>query len=371
MALFNELLGAGESLFKNEDALDLDFVPKLLPYREKQQHHVANCIKPLMQGRNGRNLFIFGAPGIGKTAAIKWVLRDLEETTDEVVPLYINCWQKNTTYKIMMDLCAQLDYKFLQNKNTEELFEVIKNIVNKKTVVFVFDEVDKVEEADFLYAILNDVLRKTVILITNYKSWIDNIEERVKSRLMAEILEFKQYSGEETKEILKQRVGYAFVPGAWDSSAFSLILSKAAESRDVRTGLFLLREAGLCAEENSAKRISVEHANIAVKKVCEFTQHEIDNLSGDAKDILSLVSKHSGKKIGDLFELYKKNDSSMNYKTFQRRIEKLTIGGFVNTEKIVGGKEGKTTIVSTVDAKKLQKNLLSCQEPPAEAGGVK
>lgn len=353
MALFKEMLSSGESLFKNEDALDLDFVPKLLPYRETQQHHVANCIKPLMQDRNGRNLFICGAPGIGKTAAIRWVLRDLDETTDEVIPIYVNCWQKNTTYKIMMELCSQLDYRFTQNKNTEELFVVIKNIVNKKSVVFVFDEVDKVEEADFLYAILNDVLKKTVILITNYKSWLDTVEDRVKSRLMTEILEFKPYSGDETKEILKQRVGYAFVPGAWDSDAFSLILSKAAEVRDIRTGLFLLREAGLCAEEKSAKRISVEHAGSAITKVSEFTERDKDGLSDDTKGILSLVNQHSGKKIGDLFDLYKNVDASINYKTFQRRIEKLTLSGFVNTEKIVGGKDGKTTIVSAINAKKL------------------
>jgi len=353
MTLFNDMLGSGETLFKNEDALDLDFVPKLLPYREMQQHHIANCIKPLMQDRNGRNLFIVGAPGIGKTAAVRWVLRDLEETSDAVIPLYINCWQKNTTYKIMMALCEQLDYRFTQNKNTEELFDVFKGIVNKKTAAFVFDEVDKVEDTDFLYAILNDVLRKTVILITNYKEWLQNLEERVRSRLLSETLEFKPYSGEETKEILKQRVGYAFVPGAWDASAFDSITTKAAELKDVRTGLFLLRESGLCAEEKNSKRILPEHAQTAIEKLNSFTKKNASELSDDTKDILKLINDNSGKKIGDLFELYKKIDPSVNYKTFQRRIEKLNLGGFVNTEKIVGGKEGNTTIVSATNSKKL------------------
>ena len=47
--------------------------------KEQQQKHIARCIAPLLQGRQGENLFIHGAPGIGKTAALKWVLRDLEE----------------------------------------------------------------------------------------------------------------------------------------------------------------------------------------------------------------------------------------------------------------------------------------------------
>jgi cell division control protein 6 len=79
MSLFKDVLGAGESLFKNEESLDPEWVPKLLPHREMQQKAVANALKPLLQDRNGRNVFIFGAPGIGKTAATRVVLRDLEE----------------------------------------------------------------------------------------------------------------------------------------------------------------------------------------------------------------------------------------------------------------------------------------------------
>ena len=82
MGIFGDMLREGESLFKNEDALDGDFIPRNLPYRENQHHHVASVIKPLLMGRNGRNLFICGAPGIGKTAAVKWVLRELEEETN-------------------------------------------------------------------------------------------------------------------------------------------------------------------------------------------------------------------------------------------------------------------------------------------------
>ena len=110
--IFNNMLSSGESLFKNLEALDFEFVPKRLPYRDNQQHYIASCIKPLLHGRNGKNIFIFGAPGIGKTAAIKWVFRDLEDHSEDVIPIYINCWQKNTTYKIIVEMCSTLGYKF-------------------------------------------------------------------------------------------------------------------------------------------------------------------------------------------------------------------------------------------------------------------
>src|SRR3989344_3123883 len=141
MTLFKDMLKSGESLFKDEIALDYDYLPKMLPYRENEQRYAAKCIAPLLQKRNGKNLLIHGAPGIGKTAAIRHVLLDLENETDDVIPLYINCWKKNTTHKIIYDVCEQLGCKFLQSKTTSELLELGKDILNKKSAVFVFDEI--------------------------------------------------------------------------------------------------------------------------------------------------------------------------------------------------------------------------------------
>ncbi len=47
MALFDDILKDSESLFMDTVVLDYDYLPKLLPFREKEQHHVASCIKPL------------------------------------------------------------------------------------------------------------------------------------------------------------------------------------------------------------------------------------------------------------------------------------------------------------------------------------
>lgn len=354
MGLFDNALKDGESLFKNEDALDYEFVPKELPFRENQQHRLADCIKPLLQGRNGRNAFVYGPPGIGKTAATRWVLKELEETTDDIHTLYINCWQKNTTFKIFAELCHLLGYKFTQNKNTEDLLNVVKNYTIKKPAVFVFDEIDKVEDLDFLYALLNDIYKKSVVLITNYKSWLDEVEDRIKSRLVPEILEFPQYDTPQTKEILKQRTGYAFVPGTWQADAFSLIADKAGDMRDVRMGLYLLREAGLAAEEASSRKITMEHAQKAVEKITEFLRKNSQALDDDTQFILTIVKENSGSRIGDLFKVYTEKGGQSAYKTFQRKIDRLQKSRFVETEKITGGKEGTTTLVKySVKEKKL------------------
>ena len=120
MGLFDNMLKDHESLFRDTVPLDYDYMPKLILYRENKQQHIASCIQPLFQKRNGRNTLIHGPPGIGKTVATRHVLRELEEETDEIEPIYINCWQKNTSYKVIVELCEKLNYRFTHNKKTDE-----------------------------------------------------------------------------------------------------------------------------------------------------------------------------------------------------------------------------------------------------------
>src|SRR3989338_11168955 len=315
--LFKDILGSSETLFKNDVELDYSFQPKLIPYREKEQKFIAGCIKPLFQEKNGKNVFIFGQPGVGKTAACRHILNELEEETKEIVPIYINCWQRNTTYKIILEICELMGFKFVQNKKTEELFRWIKQNLNKKSVVFVFDEVDKLEDLDFLYMILEEIYRKTIILITNYRNWVVDIEDRVKSRLMPEVIEFKPYTLDETKGILKQRMEYAFQPNILDSEAFNLITKKTFEMQDIRMGLHLMKESAHIAEDKSSRKISIEHAQQALKKIDDFSIKDSEELASDEQMILEMVKANSGKRIGDLFKCYQDNGGKLVYKSFR------------------------------------------------------
>lgn len=354
MALFKDILHSDESLFKNELALDYSFLPKILPHREQQQRYIATTIKPLLTGKNGKNLFIYGAPGIGKTAAMRFVLNEVEEETDEVVPVYINCWQRNTTFKIVAEICDQLGYRLTHNKRTEELFAVVKNMLNKKAAVFAFDEVDKLEEIDFLYDILEEIYKKSILLVTNDKAWLDDLDDRVKSRLLPETLEFKPYNLEETKDVLKQRVQYAFVPNVWDDDAFELIVKKTAEAQDIRLGLHLMREAGNIAEDKSSRKINLEHCDEAIKKINQFTIKKSTDLTEDEQAILNIIKKNSDKKIGDLYNIYKERSGNLVYKSFQRKIEKLEKNKFISVKKTSGGADGNTSIVKyATETKKL------------------
>lgn len=352
MGMFKEILRDDESVFMDSIALDYDYVPKLMPYRENEQRKIAFCIKPLFAKRNGKNVFVYGKPGIGKTLAIKHILSEVEEETDDIIPIYVNCWQKNTTYKVLLEICDVLGYKFTQNKKTEDLFKIVKDIVNKKSVVFVFDEVDKTEELDLLYTLVEGIYRKTIIMITNFKTWIENLDDRVKSRLMPELIEFQPYNEIETRGILKNRLQYAFQKNVWDDKVFEMVVKKAASLQDIRSGLYIMKEAGNSAENRSCRKISDDDVSAAIKKLDDFSIKKSTDLDEESQKILEIARGNSGQKIGDLFKIYIQAGGEMTYKTFQRKIDKLSKSKFILTEKIAGGKEGKTTIIKIANVEK-------------------
>jgi cell division control protein 6 len=345
MGVFDKILQSGQSLFKNEVALNYDFMPKNIPYRENQQHQIARCVKPLFNNMSGRHVVVYGLPGVGKTVALKQILSELEEQTDEIVPVYINCWKKNTTFKIYVDICDQLGYKFTQNKRTEELFDVIKKLLNTKSAVFVFDEIDKCDDFDFMYSLLEDIYRKTIVGITNYKSWISSVDERIMSRFMPEQVAFNPYTAKEIEGILATRINYAFVTDVWSGHTLSSVVKKTTDMKDVRTGLYLLKESGLSAEDRSSNKIEDIDVDAAISKMQDFKIKKISELDDDVQIVFDLVKKNSPAKIGDVFKLYQEQGGKSSYKTFQRRVEKLNENKFIATKKVTGGAEGTTTFL--------------------------
>ncbi|MFP4656786.1 MAG: Cdc6/Cdc18 family protein, partial [Candidatus Woesearchaeota archaeon] len=292
------------------------------------------------------NILVFGPPGVGKTVATKHILKELEDETDEITPVFVNCWQKNSSYKVLTEICEQTGYMFTHNKKTDELFSVVKRMMNKGSAVFVFDEADKLEDLDIIYFILEEIFRKSIVLITNHKEIVLDFDDRIKSRLMPQTLEFRKYNEVETKGILKERLDYAFVPDVWDDDAFEKAVKKTNEISDIRSGLYILKEAGHAAEDRSSKKVTSDDVASAIRKLDEFTIKKKDSLEDESRFILKVIKNNSGKKIGDIYKTYQKEGGKAVYKTFQRKIAKLADSKFVHLEKSGGGSEGNTTLIT-------------------------
>ncbi len=344
----NEFLSREESIFSNPDALDPDFVPKVLPHREDEQKEIIYAIKPLIKSRSGGQLLIKGQSGVGKTVSVKKVLRELEETeeADDITIAFVNCWTTNTSYKIAVSIANSLGFRFTQNLNTSEIFDKIKEIVlQRQGIVVVLDEVDKADDYDFLYYILEVIPKKSLIMITNEMQWGSNLDLRIRSRLMPSVVEFKTYSKLEIRSILAQRVKYAFYENTWSEDAFENIVDMAAKYHDVRVGIKLLKSAGEIAERDSSKKVMKKHAEDAISKTENFKIKSSDSFTEEEKLILNVCKECSGQRIGKLYDYYLSVGGGKSEKTLKRKLESLAKKGVIDLELSGEGLRGKSSII--------------------------
>lgn len=352
-----DFLSADQTLFSNPDALDLDFVPKKLPHRESQQEYIASAIKPLFHNRSGKNILIYGDPGVGKTAATKRVLRDLEEfESDKIVKnVFVNCWKHNTTYKIVCEIAHQVGFPFTQNLKTNEIMEKIKDKVAKfDGLVLAFDEIDKADEYDFLYFVLEELQRKTIILITNDKNWGAELDSRIQSRLIPESIEFKPYTPSEVLNILRERRKYAFYENTWDEQAFINLAEKATQYKDIRVGIKLLKVAGEIAENDSSTKVRLKHVAEAISRIEEFKIKSSAELTDEEKHVLYICQQNDGKPMKALFEAYTASGGVKSMKTFTRKLKKLENRKLIRLQHGVGMR-GRATIVRYIGLHKKER----------------
>ncbi|HLC86388.1 MAG TPA: AAA family ATPase [Candidatus Nanoarchaeia archaeon] len=339
--LFKDMLRADESLFLNPQFLDIDFTPPIIRFRENEQKYIAECIKPMLSRRNGKNLLIKGSPGIGKTLATTHVISELKAETNDIFCVYVNCWKKESSFKVLNEICMQVGYKWIHNKSFDVLMRDVSQIINEKSLVLVLDEIDKLSDNSILYSVLEDIFRKTVIMITNNNNFLAALEPRIKSRLLPEILEFRPYSLSETEQIIKERAEYAFVKGVFDEECFDIIIAKAFGMKDLRVGLFLLKESGEIAESKSSRKIIKEHSIEAMERLS--LSNVIPSIENDP-EFIELIKNNSGRTTSEIFKEYEIK-SGKSYRTFQRKIKDLEKINLVVLKEFNKGREGRSTVV--------------------------
>lgn len=264
MSFFDEMLGHEESLFKNPGVLDENYLPKLLPYREDKQKYIAECIKRIEKG--GTNLLIYGKPGVGKTASVRHVFRELKMKNNEILPIYINLWQNRNFYEIIRSLRDEVGVRS-RIKDKERLAKIVfKKLSDYKGLAIAFDEIDKPKNYSFLYRFLEEFRYKTMFLITTKENWFASLDDRLRSRLTPERSEFQPYSYEETKGILKKRIENGFVKNVWGKDAFNEVVSVCFKAKDIRVGLSLMKQSANIAEEEASRKILKKHVEKVVSK---------------------------------------------------------------------------------------------------------
>jgi len=354
MSIFSEI--SESKIFKNEQALSTEYLPKLLPHREGQIKLIARNLLPASKGRRPQNMFIFGVPGIGKTASVKFIFRDFEEYSERVKTVYINCWDYNTSHAILAKLVVELGFfvqrrGFSKDEIKERLIEAIRK--TRKSIIICLDEVDQLiyKDSHVLYDLLRfDQYVNTpigLIMISNNPFIFKNVDPRIRSSLDIQEIEFKPYTIVEMKNILQNRAKLAFHPGVVGEGIILLAANHAVSNGgDVRIGLECLKKAGRKAEEKCSDKVKIEHMKEVIANVRAVKPKIIEEkLNFIEKTILEILDEKGELISGKLYDEYRKRvKEPISLRGFREYVNHLEQIGMVET-RFLKGVRGRTRII--------------------------
>ncbi len=348
-------------LLKNEEALSPEYLPQILPHREYQIEKIAKNLDPASKGRKPQNTFIFGPPGIGKTASAKFIFRQFEDYSG-IKTIYINTWDYNTSIAVLTKVVHDLDF-FVPPRGvakTEVLNRLIEALNKMKGgLIICLDEVDQLIKKDenALYDLLriNQYVKNPVglVMISNYKDIFLNLEPRIKSSLDVEGIEFKPYTIQEMKNILEERCREAFRPAVIESGVVLLCANHAINrGGDVRVGLEVLRKASRIAEDEGENKILVDYVKQVLPSV-KAVKMEImkEKLEGVDKNIVDLLAKKKEFTSSELYEEYVKTYGNIGQSTLTQHIKHLKDINLVRVKESRIKTRGRKVFISLVKRK--------------------
>lgn len=317
-------------VLRKEEFLDSEHLPSEVFHREKEIDRIKGAIEPLTRSRKGDNLFIHGPPGVGKTTTVKYVISKL----DEPAAIYINCWRYRTPHAFLGEIARQLGIPIpRKGKGTDE---IVDKIVKKGSSVIVFDEVDKAENIDDIYPLIQNT-KSVFLFVTNNREWIMRLEPRVSSRLFLNNMEFSPYNFQEMEDIIKWRVKKAFAPGSISTEVMTEVARRAYLKRDVRAGLFLLQKiAKECEKEGK------ERAEMGILKQIEEDFKLRPVLNNREGLIVNVIKENEGKTTGELYDIYKEKGGELTQRAFRMYLRKLLDKSVLKAEKTGKGFRGRS-----------------------------
>ena len=271
----NDLL-IESKVFADRSVLSLHYTPKKLVFREKQIRDIEKALAPALKGERGRNLFIYGKTGTGKTSCTNYVIDEVKEIPNTKTQIsYVNCRIYNSRYRVLNKIVSDhLPTYAKRGYGAVDLYEKITSWIEEdsKILVVVLDEIDMVKDLDDLVYTLTRINSDikaggvTIIGISNKVSFKEELDPRSLSTLYETELVFPSYYATELYAILKDRIKQAFKEGTISEDVLHYIASMAyKEGGDARLSLKILSKAGELAEEQGADRVTMKEAEEAVK----------------------------------------------------------------------------------------------------------
>ena len=312
---------ADSSIFANREILSPHYTPQKLLYREREINNIEKALAPSLKGTRGRNLFVYGKTGTGKTSCIKYVIEEIKGIPNTRARIsYVNCRIYNSRFRVLNKIIGDhIPTYAKRGYGAVDLYEKLTSWIEEdnKILVVVLDEIDLVKDLDdLIYTLtrINSDIKAggvTLIGISNKVSFKEELDPRSLSTLYETELVFAPYYATELYAILKDRVNAGFKKDIVEDDVVHFIAAAAAkEGGDARFSLKILTRAGEISEERERQKVTVKEAEDALKLAeNEIVYEVIATLPEHQKIVLYAVamltqSGGSYKKLTDGVDTY-------------------------------------------------------------------
>jgi len=181
--------------------LSEDYIVDEILFRDAEIKEIQTQIDNFKNKTLTSNLYILGKNSTGKTLVIKKMLK---ENPDLIQYIRIGS-NINTTLDFLNNVT---DSNF---NNVSNAFEAFYRKLNTEKKIIVIDEIDKLKDPKNLINNINFLYRDTkgeipFFLITNNAEFYDELPDDFKNTLLFKKIYFFNYSRDQIKEIIKQRL---------------------------------------------------------------------------------------------------------------------------------------------------------------------
>jgi cell division control protein 6 len=292
MDIFDNLLNKA-SIFKDERKLDINFIPKKLPHRNKELSLLSQLFLTLLTNPNeiSRKILITGKTGIGKTVTVKnfgeMLIKAAKKREISIKYIHINCRKERTSYKVLIKILRSINTNFpKRGYSPQDLLEIINDFLNIHNIhiLVVLDELNYLinNDNDLIYSLtrLNDdsfnlPQRFSIIGIVRDISCINNLDNSTLSTLQRNIIKFENYTNEQIFDILKYRAEISLKRCAVSDELIEMISDLVSIKGDIRYGLNLLWKACKIAENKNLQSITSECIRLATEDMVPFSTLDV------------------------------------------------------------------------------------------------
>jgi len=358
-----DLLMWDETIFRDPEVLEIDYVPEQFEFRDAQMRELAFQIRPGLRGGRPLNTVCKGLPGTGKTTSVKKLFAEIEETTKKLVPVYINCQIDNTKFAIISQIYRKLAGHLPPASGTsfKQVFDAIARILIKEEIVLLvaLDDANYLLYENEINKVLYTLLRShetyegtrigVIVIVSDLDIDIPRaVDARVASVFLPTEIDFPPYGDAEVREIMKARALQGLYQGVLSEEMLNLVVEQTLKSGDLRVGIDLLKRAALAAER--AARRSIERADIcsayAISKYLHLS-NTVKTLKEEERQILKSLAERSTKEnemnAGDVYKSLKES-TSIGYTRFYEIVKKMDAMRLVNLHYRDG--KGRTRIIT-------------------------